>query len=55
MKVNKKDAYYLGKDSKHLVTAVCDGKQMTVVVTSATRITFYSLHRQDEDYHHCLR
>lgn len=47
MKRNKKDACYRSYksgDSKHLITAVCDDKQMTVVVASAKGATTYFLH-----------
>lgn len=46
---------FVGKGHRHLVTAVCDDKQMTVVVASAKGVTTYFLHRQDEDYHHHLQ
>lgn len=46
---------FVGKGHRHLVTAVCDDKQMTVVVASAKGATTYFLHQQDEDYHHHLQ
>ena len=46
---------FVGKGHRHLVTAVCDDKQMTVVVASAKGATTYFLHRQDGDYRHHLQ
>lgn len=46
---------FVGKDDRHLITAVCDDKQLTVVIETATGITSYFLHRQDEGCHHHQR
>ena len=44
-KENKKRCLrsFVGKGHRHLVTAVCDDKQMTVVVASAKGATTYFL------------
>ncbi|MBD7894587.1 hypothetical protein H9564_02420 [Limosilactobacillus sp. Sa3CUN2] len=40
---NKKDACYVGKDSKHLITVSCNDKKMTVVIQSIGNIKIYRL------------
>ena len=53
-KQNKKDACYLGRDSKHLITVICSDEKMSVTIQSVSGIQSYYLDLipQDEDHHH---
>lgn len=42
-KQSKKDACYLGKDNRHLITAICNGKTMSVTIQSTSGVQSYSL------------
>lgn len=43
---------FVGKDNNHLISAICDSKQMTVTIATEKGIVTYFLHRQDEICHH---